>query len=324
MKRFLKNITLSLISVISFFTIAEISTRLFWEEKLDNVHEGIILKGVSRSATYEDIEYKTNSYSIRNRELAEKDSGTIRIMALGDSYTWGDGLPESELITVKLEKLLTQHFNRRIELINTGIGWFNAKDEWNQLNRLYPVYKPDAIIQFFFTNDLLATDSLNKITNWQSNTSMWLRENVKFYSFLYYLIKGSINAEINTPAFMLPSDYFNLDDTKPGWVNFKKFTLEIRQFCYDKNLEYCFVLIPTLTNLDSNYPYKEVNEKVMDFVNFMDVPFLSYFNLFSKYKPTDLWVSKENTHWNGFATSLAAEELTKFIVSNKILENKIK
>ena len=50
-------------------------------------------------------------------------------------------------------------------------------------------------------------------------------------------------------------------------------------------MDYCFVLIPTLTNLDSNYPYTEVKQKVTDYIDSLNVPFLSYFNLFSKYKP---------------------------------------
>lgn len=325
MKRFLKNITLSFLSLIIFFAFAEILTRLFWDENISITHKGIIFEGNNRSIELEEITYNTNSFGIRNKEIPnEKPSKTIRILALGDSFIWGDGLPEKELITVKLEKLLTQHFNQNVEIINAGICGFNTKDELQQLQRLHPVYKPDAVMQFFFTNDLLTTDSLNKITSWRTNTITWLNQNVKFYSFLYYLIKSTINAEIATPDFMLPSDYFNLDDTKPGWVDFKKYTLEIKQFCDDKKMNYCFVLIPTLTNLDSNYPYKELNKKVAAYIDSLGAPFLSYFSLFSKHKPTDLWVSKENTHWNGFATSLAANELTNFILSNKFLDNKIK
>lgn len=327
MKHFLKNISLSFLSIIIFFTLAEIITRLFWQpsEINSNVREGVILQGANKSLVYEGINYQINSEGIRNRELTtKKDTGTIRILALGDSFIWGDGLKNEDLITLKLENNLINYYGDNIEVINAGIGGFNTQDEYEQLMRLYPVYKPDVVIQFFFTNDLLSTDSTNQIKDIKVVYHMWMRKHSKFYSFLYYLIKSTINSEISFPSFILPQDYYNLDDTKPGWVNFKEYTNKIELFCDKNNLNYCFVLIPTLTNLDSNYPYKEVNEKVTDYVHSLKIPFLSYFNLFSKYKPTDLWVSKENTHWNGFATSLAAEELTKFIVSNKILESRIK
>jgi hypothetical protein len=83
-----------------------------------------------------------------------------------------------------------------------------------------------------------------------------------------------------------------------------------------------FVFIPTLTNLDENYPYMEVKSKVTSYVETLEVPFFSLFELFSNYKPIELWVSKENTHWNGLATSLAAEKLSEFILENELLKLK--
>ena len=117
----------------------------------------------------------------------------------------------------------------------------------------------------------------------------------------------------------MPQDYYNLDDTKPGWVDFKKYTLSIIEFCKAQGVGYVFVFIPTLTNLDENYPYIEIKNKVEDYINILNAPFLSYFNLFSNYKPIYLWVSEENTHWNGFATTLAVDTLAEFLISNKLI-----
>lgn len=318
MKNILKNILLSFLSLIIFIILAEGLTRLFWTPSKNEteVRKGLILEGANRSVNYEGIEYKINSYGIRNRELSiEKDSNVTRIMALGDSFIWGDGLPNEDLITAKLEFALNEKTDKKFEVINTGIGGFNAQDEYNQLVRLYPVYKPDIVIQFFFTNDILATNDNNNVTDRKVIYHMWLRKNSAFYSYLYFLIKSKIIKEVSFPQFLLPQDYYNLDDNKTGWVNFRNYTNEIKKFCENNELKYYFVLIPTLTNLDENYPYTEINEKVTEFVNTLQVPFLSYFELFSKYKPVDLWVSEANTHWNGFATSLAAEELAEFLVS---------
>ncbi|MGD8778936.1 MAG: SGNH/GDSL hydrolase family protein [Ignavibacteria bacterium] len=253
--------------------------------------------------------------------MKKKDSQTFRIFALGDSFIWGDGLKNKDLITIKIENLLNKKVsdNINIEVVNTGIGGFNTQDEYNQLLRLFPVYTPNLVIQFFFTNDILATSNQNRILDKKVIYHMWLRKNSKFYSFLYYLIKGTINAEITFPKFLLPQDYFDLDDTKSGWVNFKKYTLRIKKFCEKNNLGYCFVLISTLTNLDENYPYIEINKKVTEFITNIDVPFLSYFDLFSKYEPTELWVSQENTHWNGKATTLAAKETTNFLIKKELI-----
>jgi len=266
--KLLRSLSLSFISVIIFFTAAEIITRLFWNTEIEDPHQGVILSKTNRNVVYKGIEYRTNSLGLRNKEIPfKKDSNAVRILALGDSFIWGEGLNENESITTKIESILKNKKSKNIEVINAGIGGYNTKDEYEQLVRLYPSYNPDLIIQFFFTNDLLTTDESNEIDNWTVNTHMFLRKNSKFYSFLYYIIKITLNAENQFPSFILPSEYFNLDDTKPGWVNFKKYTLQIKDFCINNNLNFCFVLIPTLTNLDSNYPYFEIQQKVTEYVD---------------------------------------------------------
>jgi len=325
MKDPLKNLLLTLSSLVVFIFLAEVITRLLWSPagNKSKIRKGIVMDGTSRSVEYEGIEYKVNSQGIRNKELPKfKTENTFRIIALGDSYIWGDGLPEEKLITVKLENHLKDRTDKNIEVINAGIGAFNTQDEYFQLLRLFPTYNPDVIIQFFFTNDLLSTNNQNIIDDWKVNTIMWLRYNSKFFSFLYYLIKSKISRDISVPNFLLPNDYFNIDDSKSGWVNFKKYTLKIKEYCDINNLSYCFVLIPTLTTLRSNYPYKEVNDKVTDYVETLGAPFLSYFNLFSYYEPIELWVSKENTHWNELATSLAADTLARFLIEQNLVKRR--
>lgn len=319
----LKNIFLSILSIIIFVIIAEILTRIFWHptEKNKDVRKGLVLEGANRTLNYEGIVYQINSHGIRNRDSStEKDTNTIRIMALGDSFIWGDGQNNKDLVTVKLENLLNKRNNhKRHEVINTGIGGYNTRDEFKQLIRLYPIYKPNFVIQFFFTNDVLDTKTNNEIRDLKVVYHMWLRKNSKFYSLFYYLIKSTINAEVSFPQFLLPQDYYNLDDTKPGWVDFKTHTMSIMEFCKEQNIGYMFVFIPTLTNLDDNYPYMEIKNKVENYVDSLNAPFLSYFNLFSKHPPKSLWVSEENTHWNGFATTLAADTLAQFLINKKLI-----
>ncbi|MBZ0183560.1 MAG: hypothetical protein K8F60_13970 [Melioribacteraceae bacterium] len=147
---------------------------------------------------------------------------------------------------------------------------------------------------------------------------MWFRKHSKFYSFFYYFIKSTIASEKSFPSFILPKDYYGLDDTKPGWRDFKKYTTLIKNFCEENNVKYFFVLIPTLTNLNDNYPYREVNQKVEEFTNLMEIAFFSLFNVFYGYNAEDLWVSGANTHWNAKATQIAAEHLSAFLYNNNI------
>jgi len=238
---------------------------------------------------------------------------------LGDSFVWGDGLNSEESVTVKLENVLDTIYPSDIEVINAGIGGFNTKDEYNQLIRLYPVYNPELVILFFFTNDVLATDSSNQITSWKVKLNDFLRENSAFYSFLYYSVKNFLSSNSGIPSLFLPSDYFDIDNSKPGWVDFKYYFTRIKEYCDINNVKLLFVSIPTLTNLDSKYPYKELRSKVSEFINNSQTPFIDLFNLFFDYSASELWVNERNKHWNGIATSLTAQELSDYIIKNGLL-----
>ena len=314
------NLGISILSLVIFILIAETLTRIFWNVETKKHYAGIILKGNNRIFEKDGVVYKTNSFGIRNKEISEiKSSNEMRILALGDSYIWGEGLSENEIITKKLENGLDSNYNQKIEVINAGIGGYNTKDEYEQLIRLYPIYKPDLVILFFFTNDLLLKDSSGEYLSWKIKTNMFLRKHSKFYAFLYYLIKSSINSIISTPEFILPQEYYDFSDSNIGWVRFKKYFLEMKKYCHRKDAGLIFVLIPTLTNLDSNYPYMELKDNVLKFVKDNSVLYLSFFDLFAPYRPIDLWVSEENTHWNDRATTLASKELSNYIIKNQLL-----
>jgi len=322
-----RNLLLTVGSMILFFSILEIGTRLFWRVEVQKAHVGIIAKEGNQEIAHEGELYKTNSHGLRNKELQTEKvaSAERRILALGDSFVWGDGLPEEDLVTVKIESLLYKQSHQKVAVINAGIPGFNTIDEFQQLVRLTPKYKPDLAMVFFFTNDVLAkgTDGEvkgNQVVSWKQNVKESLRQNSKFAAFLYYLYKSKFAAKVGVPQFMLPADYFNLDDSKPGWVAFKDGIIKIQSYCQANNIEFLFVMIPTLTNLDVNYPYSELREKVVKYVKSRDIHLIDLFGVFANYQPSDLWVSLENSHWNGKATTIAADEIVTYIRSSKLLK----
>lgn len=318
----IKNLLLSLFSIIFFFSVLEITARLFWHDETQKEHIGVILNEGNRKLIHEGILYKTNSLGLRNKEIQrEKPERVKRILALGDSFVWGDGLPDEDLITVKIENTLNDYDTQSVEVINAGISGFNTNDEFEQLKRLAPIYSPDLVIVFFFTNDILqGNQEGGKYKNWKQNIKERLRSNSKFIGYLYYLYKSKYASVIGVPQFMLSPEYYNLDDSKAGWVDFKRGVLQMHDYVKKNNIRFLFVMIPTLTTLDKNYPYMELRNKVSAFIKSNDIHLIDLFDMFSQYHPLELWVSMENSHWNGKATTVADNEIVKYIVNAKLLK----
>jgi lysophospholipase L1-like esterase len=317
------NLLLSILAPIVFLGTLEIITRLIWHKEIRDHHVGIVFKVANSEIVIDGINYRTNSQAIRYREIEDKRSTNQIILALGDSFIWGDGLPEEALVTTKIERMLQTKFPG-IMVINAGIPEYNTSDEYEQLVRLASIYQPDHVLLFFFTNDVLARKDGEKgdraALSWRQNIKEYLRSRSKFLAFLYYQYKTKYVARIGVPKYLLPPDYFSIDESKPGWKSFQRALLQIRNYCREHNITLQFVIIPTLTCLNDNYPYLELHNKVKEFVTKYEVPLIDLFGVLAPYPPADLWVNLENTHWNDKATSLAAEEIVKNFNKMNILQ----
>jgi hypothetical protein len=64
-----------------------------------------------------------------------------------------------------------------------------------------------------------------------------------------------------------------------------------------------------------------VRGKVTDIVKSTGTPFLDLFDSYTAYRPSKLWVNLENTHWNGFATGIAAEKLLDLLSSERMINS---
>ncbi len=314
------NLLLVVISLLIFFSIAEIATRLLWHYEAKNQYVGINLEGPDRQIINEGVEYRTNSLGLRmNKEVEpERPKGVKRILVLGDSFIFGDGLSYEDLVTIKIEKILNTEI-KNIEVINAGVGGYNTKDELKQLIRLTPAIRPDLVIVFSFTNDVIKDSQDPQKASWRQRIKEYLRVKSKFFAYFYYLYKDRLSSKIGVPKSFLAPEYFNLDDSKAGWVVFKKAVILIQKHCRQNNMDLFFVMIPTLTNLDERYPYAELRTKTSNFLKASNIPVIDLFDLFAPYRPSELWVNLENTHWNSLGTTLAAKEVANYIRKHRLL-----
>ncbi|GAB4296900.1 MAG: hypothetical protein Kow0090_12100 [Myxococcota bacterium] len=97
-----------------------------------------------------------NSFGFRGAEVREeKSEGTIRIICLGASSTFGDGLAKTEdTYPYQLERLLNTRFpNNRFEVINAGVSAYSSFQGVIYLETKLLKFKPDIVIFNFGNND---------------------------------------------------------------------------------------------------------------------------------------------------------------------------
>lgn len=108
------------------------------------------------SGDFVGVEVSINSLGMRDVERSlEKPPGTVRIVALGDSHTFGWGVARDEAYPAVLEDLLREHFpGRRFEVWNLGVPGYNTVQEVRALELRLDEIDPDAIVINYVANDM--------------------------------------------------------------------------------------------------------------------------------------------------------------------------
>ena len=114
-----------------------------------------------RSASDEfDFEYSHNSLGFRDVEHAPaKSDGVFRILALGDSFTYGVGAPFEQTYLSVLEKMLNVRGGEHptVEIIKAGIPNYFPETERLVLEHYGLRFAPDLVLVAFLPNDVIDT-----------------------------------------------------------------------------------------------------------------------------------------------------------------------
>jgi lysophospholipase L1-like esterase len=97
-----------------------------------------------------------NSLGLRgDLPMIPKPSGAVRVLAIGDSTTFGWGVGDSETYCVELQRMLRREFaGRQIEVVNGGVSAYDLKHDARFLQHFAPILKPDVVLVGLYWNDL--------------------------------------------------------------------------------------------------------------------------------------------------------------------------
>jgi GDSL-like Lipase/Acylhydrolase family len=103
---------------------------------------------------YQRVSVSINELGLRDRDLEKKKRGELRILLLGDSVTFGWGVPVETTFGRKLETLLTAKLGRPVRTVNSGVGGYNTVQEQAFIRTYIDVIEPDTVILLFVRNDI--------------------------------------------------------------------------------------------------------------------------------------------------------------------------
>jgi GDSL-like Lipase/Acylhydrolase family len=149
--------------------IAEVWVRFAWDSKRGT--PGFFLSDPIRgerladdySGWFAGVPVRINRLGFRDpREYdLTKKRGTVRILVLGDSVTFGHGSIYERTYPYLLEGLLkASHPDIDWQVWNAGVPGYNTTQELAYLLEKGPVFKPDLVIVGFYKNDVVDNENL--------------------------------------------------------------------------------------------------------------------------------------------------------------------
>lgn len=103
---------------------------------------------------------RVNAHGLRGEEIPDaREVGERRILALGDSMIYGQGVAEADTLPFALQEELEQlEPSVRWRVMNGGHRAYATNQELALLRQLGPALDPDVVVLFWYDNDLADLD----------------------------------------------------------------------------------------------------------------------------------------------------------------------
>ena len=218
--------------------------------------------------------FHTNSRGLRDKEYAlEKFPDRLRIVVLGDSFTWGWGVDDKEIYTEVIESMV-----KNSDVINLGVTAFNTKQEFEYLKMEGMLYGPDIVVLALCMNDIednlipnMSSPASNNPKPRVSEESLFVRMKVfvATHSALYNFVVERVNTNKRLVHLLAGigvkgelGEFEALDSSlKPSlkiyppslllqWERLTRLLLEMQELLHERNIRFIVARIPALQAVD--------------------------------------------------------------------------
>jgi len=260
----------------------------------------------SATARLMGVDVTTNRHGMRDDEAElEKPEGMTRVVVLGDSITFGWGVPQSMTYPEILEGLLNQSSDRGgatgVEVMNFGVGNYNTVDELAILRHRALAFQPDMILLGVFINDAELAAYNPPAGIWQHSLFavwLWGRVDALLRSFGWREDYRTYYRQLYLP-------------TSPGFLKMQEALRTMAALCRERRLPLVVALIPELHSPDS-VEFEDVYRRLWEVAEDSGLPVVDLRRaLPGDVDPRRFWVSPDDSHPNAEAQKLFAEQLYK-------------
>jgi hypothetical protein len=287
---------------------AELVTRLVFRNVTTSSDNG----GYFSRRWYRRGEIHLNKMGFRGREFdLAKPHGVYRIAAVGDSFTFGNGIRQDERYSELLQSQLPSHF----EVLNFGVAGANTPEHRALVQRLLAEVHPDFIILQWYVNDVEDDEAIGRprpgnligyrpLHNWFNDKSA------------LYTVANMQWAETQVSLGMIAAypDYLKNrlgDPESPDSRRDQKLLRDLIVSAQQAQVGIGIVLFPdTAGELDERYPFGYLHDRVLAVCAEREISCVDLRKDFATIRDRQsLWANRLDHHPSARANAIAAEKI---------------
>lgn len=259
------------------------------------------------------IIYHINSLGMRGPEMSlEKPGNGFRVVCLGDSITFGEGVRYEDTYPVLLATMLDKRMpGRSVEVMNAGVQGFGTNDAAVFFLRRGLSFKPDVVTLGFFLNDAMPYEET--IRQNEAITDEMTLSGFAQISRIWEVFERSRRAAT------IQAEYFDsirASFDAPEWDRCKQILSGLQHEVAEKDgFRFVVVLFPVLYDLDASYPFRDIHAKIEQACKSAGCEFIDLLKVYEGRRAESLWVHPVDQHPNEVAHRLAAESIAAHLAA---------
>jgi lysophospholipase L1-like esterase len=263
------------------------------------------------SAFLMGVPVSINSHGHRDREYpVAKPSDVYRIVMLGDSTTFGWGVPEEQTVAKILEGELNRGASsggRRFEVLNAGVGNYNTVQEYTHYLTYDRAFHPDLVVLEYFINDAEPVPVERK-PGLLGKSYLLAFSISRFDSMLRFVGKRPNWKEYYSGLYQ---------DGLPGFEAAKKAVGDLAAATRADGARLLVTILPELHEINASYPFTSAHQKIRDTAAASHVPVMDLIEGLRGHGPeSSLWITPADDHPNGKANSLIVAQMLPWILQS--------
>jgi lysophospholipase L1-like esterase len=262
------------------------------------------------------LTYQINEHGFRGSGFpTQKPEGGLRLMLLGDSFTFGEGVRLEDTFAVQLQGQLREE-RPELEVLNLGVSSWNTQDEYIYLNRLGHKFEPDLVVVVFVLNDAAYSGGLDL---WEDFRKRYEAIGLLKRSYLASYVYSAVAREISGRRYVESLVGSALDEPTLWKIGLGMLS-RMDGISQKLGARFAVVIFPFMYQLDHRYPFAPLHELVRKHCESEGIPVLDLLEAFRGQDYLDLWVHPSDQHPNEIGHAIAARAMADFVQSKHLLD----